>query len=65
MIWTNTDPSKIVSCETFITMKWLLEWRNVWTYSKDEIKTVYRNKATQLWKLNWCKKWAYVTKANL
>jgi len=56
MIWTDTDPSKIVSCETFITMKWIREWRNVWTYSKDEIKTAYRNKATQLWKLNWCKK---------
>lgn len=65
MIWTDTDPSKIVSCETYITMKWIWEWWNVGNYSKNEIKTAYRNKAIELWKLNGCKKWAYVTKWNL
>lgn len=65
MIGTDTDPSKIVSCETYITMKWIREWRNVGNYSKSEIKSAYWNKASELWKLNGCTKWAYVTKGNL
>jgi hypothetical protein len=65
MIGTDTDPSKIVSCETYITLKWLREWWNVWNYTKDNVKSVYWNKAEALWKLNWRKKWAYVTKGNL
>ena len=65
MIWTDADPSKIVSCETYITMKWLAEWWNVWNYAKNDIKSVYWKKASELWKLNWCKKWAYVTKGTL
>ena len=65
MIWTDADPSKIVSCETYITMKWLAEWWNVWNYVKSEIKSAYWKKATELWKLNGCQKWKYVTKGNL
>ena len=65
MIGTDTDPSKLVSCDTYITMKWLREWRNVWSYSKSDVKTVYWNKAAELWKLNGCEKWKYVTKWNL
>ena len=65
MIGTDTDPSKIVSCETYITMKWLREWWNVWNYVKSEIKSAYWKKATELWKLNGCEKWKYVTKWNL
>ena len=65
MIWTDTNPNKYVSCETYITLKWLREWRNVWNYTSSQIKSVYWNKATELWKLNGCKKWTYVTKANL
>ena len=65
MIWTDADPSKIVSCETYITMKWLAEWWSVWNYVKSEIKSAYWKKATELWKLNWCQKWKYVTKWNL
>ena len=65
MIWTDTDPSKIVSCETFITMKWILEWRNVGNYAKWEIKSAYWKKAQELWKLNGCTKWAYLKKWNL
>jgi len=65
MIWTDTDPSKIVSCETYITMKWLAEWWNVWSYVKSEIKSVYWEEATELWKLKGCEKWKYVTRWNL
>lgn len=65
MIGSDTDPSKYVSCETYITMKWLAEWWYVWSYVKSEIKSVYWNKATDLWKLNWCTKWSYVTKGTL
>ena len=65
MIGTDTDPSKIVSCETYITMKWLAEWWNVWSYAKGEIKSAYWKKATELWELNGCQKWKYVTKWNL
>ena len=65
MIGTDVDPSKIVSCETYITMKWLAEWWSVWSYAKGEIKSAYWKKATELWKLNGCQKWKYVTKWNL
>ena len=65
MIWTDADPSKIVSCETYITMKWLAEWWSVGSYAKGEIKSTYWKKATELWKLNGCQKWKYVTKWNL
>jgi len=65
MIGTDTDPNKIVSCETYITMKGLYEWRNVWNYVKSEIRTTYWNKAVELWKLNGCEKWEYLTKWNL
>ena len=65
MIWTDTDPSKLVSCDTYITMKWIWEWRNVGSYSKDQVKAVYWNKAAELWKLNGCEKGKYVTKWNL
>lgn len=65
MIWTDTNPSKIVSCETYITMKWLSEWRNVWNYVKSEIRTAYWNKASELWKLNWCEKGKYLTQWTL
>jgi len=65
MIGTDTDPSKLVSCDTYITMKWIWEWWDVWTYSKSNVKAVYWNKAAELWKLNGCEKWKYVTRWNL
>ena len=65
MIGTDTDPSKLVSCDTYITMKWLREWRDVGSYTKSQVKTAYWNKAEKLWKLNGCQKWKYVTKWNL
>jgi len=65
MIWVNTNPDSYVSCDTYITMKWLAEWWNVWSYTSSEIKSVYWKKAAELWKLNGCEKWASVTKWNL
>ena len=65
MIWVNTNPDSYVSCDTYITMKWLAEWWNVWSYASSEIKSVYWKKAAELWKLNGCEKWASVTKWNL
>jgi hypothetical protein len=65
MIGTDTDPNKLLSCDTYITMKWIWEWWDVWTYSKNNVKAVYWAKAEQLWKLNGCQKWKYVTKGNL
>ena len=65
MLGTDTDPSKIVSCDTFITMKWILEWRNVGSYTSKTVKSVYWNKAAELWKLNGCEKWKYVKRWNL
>ena len=65
MVWTDVDPNKIVGCDTYITMKWLLEGWNVWSYVKSEIKTAYWNKAKELWKLNGCEKWVYLTVWNL
>ena len=65
MIGTDTDPSKLVSCDTYITMKWIREWWDVGNYVKSQVKTAYWNKAEQLWRLNGCQKWKYVTKWNL
>jgi len=65
MIGTDTDPSKLVSCDTYITMKWIWEWRDVGSYTKNNVKSVYWTKAEKLWKLNGCQKWKYVTKWNL
>ena len=64
MLGTDADPSKLISCETFITMKWILEWWNV-SYAKTNIKSAYRAKAQELWKLNGCEKWKYVKRGNL
>ena len=65
MLGTDADPSKIVSCDTYITLKWLREWRNVWSYTSKNVKSVYWNKAAELWKLNGCEKWKYVKRGNL
>ena len=65
MLGTDTDPSKVVSCDTYITLKWLREWRNVWSYTSKNVKSVYWNKAVELWKLNGCEKWKYVKRGNL
>jgi hypothetical protein len=59
MIWTDINPDKNTLCETYIVMKWLAEWRNVWNYSN--IKEAYRNYAKNHNMLPNCKYWTYVT----
>jgi len=53
MIWKTTIPTKTLLCETYIVMKWLTEWRNVWSYKN--IKTAYWNYAKNNNKLSDCK----------
>ena len=63
MIWTNTDPNMIVSCDVYMVMKWIAEW---WNIAKSEnLKENYWNVAESKWLLNWCTKWSKVTYANL
>lgn len=61
LIGKNINPQGEISCDTYIVMKWLIEWWNVGSYSKNDIKWVYWEKASQLWKLNWCQKGVKVT----
>lgn len=63
MIGKNTDPSKQISCETYIVIKGLAENRSVGNYN--DIKDAYRKKAEELEKLNGCKKGSFVTTATL
>ena len=53
MIWKTIVPTKTLLCETYIVMKWLTEWRNVWSYKN--IKTAYWNYAKNNDKLSNCK----------
>lgn len=63
LIWKNTNPSKRVLCETYIVMKWLLEW---WEIDKTlDIKSAYRKKAVSSDQLNDCKWWFYAKNINL
>ena len=63
MIWTNTDPNMIVSCDVYMVMKWIAEW---WNIAKSEnLKENYWNVAESKWLLNWCTKWSKLTYANL
>jgi hypothetical protein len=63
MIWTTTDPQMIVSCDVYMVMKWIAEWRNI--TKSPEIKENYWNVAESKGMLNWCTKWAKLTYANL
>lgn len=58
MIWTDINPNKNLLCETYLVMKWLAEWRNVWSYS--DIKKAYRDYASKNGLLPKCQKWKYV-----
>lgn len=55
MIGTDIQPNQKPSCETFVVMKWLAEWWNVWTYSN--IKQAYWQYASSNGKLPDCKYW--------
>jgi hypothetical protein len=63
MIGKTTDPSKQISCETYIVIKGLGENWQVGNYT--DIKVAYRKKAEELKKLNGCTKGGWVTSATL
>jgi hypothetical protein len=54
MIGKNTDPSKQISCETYMVIKGLGEERAVGSYT--DVKAAYWQKAQELEKLNGCRK---------
>ena len=58
MIWKDTDPNGILSCETYVTMKWLAQEWNVWTYS--DIKQAYWNYAKNNGLLPGCDYWKHI-----
>ncbi|MDR0651036.1 MAG: hypothetical protein LBG59_06695 [Candidatus Peribacteria bacterium] len=63
MIGKTTDPSKQISCETYMVIKGLGENWQVGSYT--DIKAAYRKKAEALNKLNGCTKGGRVTSATL
>ena len=65
MIWTDVNPSKRISCETYMSLKWILEWWNVNIYDKSQTRVIYWNKANELGKTNGCERWWFVKVKNL
>ena len=65
MIWFDVNPSKRISCETYMSLKWILEWWTVNIYDRSQTRVIYRNKANELGKTNWCARWAFVKVKNL
>jgi hypothetical protein len=63
MIGKTTDPSKQISCETYMVIKGLGENWQVGNYT--DIKAAYRKKAEELNKLNGCTKGGRVTSVTL
>lgn len=63
MIGKSTDPSKQISCETYIVIKGLGENWQVGNYT--DIKAAYRSKAEELDALNGCVEGGRVTSATL
>ncbi len=63
MIWTSTNPDKKIICQTYIVMKWISESRDIST-STNSLQA-YRDKADELWKLNWCERNKYITIDNI
>ncbi|MDR2189874.1 MAG: hypothetical protein LBP53_01470 [Candidatus Peribacteria bacterium] len=61
MIGKNTDPSKQISCETYMVIKGLGEGRDVGSYT--DVKVAYWKKAESLGKLNGCTKGGRVSTA--
>lgn len=58
MIWSDLNPNKNPSCETFVVMKWLAQWWNVWSYS--DVKQAYRKYASSHNALPGCKYGSYI-----
>ena len=65
MIWTDVNPSKRISCETYMSLKWILEWWNVNIYDKSQTRIIYWNKANELGKTKGCERWEFVKEKNL
>lgn len=55
LIGSNTNPTKLALCDTYIVMKGLLEKRNV-SYTKTTVMQKFRDYAVANDKLNGCKK---------
>ncbi len=65
MIWTDVNPNKRISCETYMSLKWILEWWSVNIYDRSQTRVIYWNKANELGKTNWCGRWGFVKVKNL
>lgn len=65
MIWFDVNPNKNISCETYMSLKWILEWWKVNIYDRSQTRNIYWEKANQLGKTNWCAKWSFVKVKNL
>lgn len=64
MIWKNTNPTKMILCDSYIVMKWLMAKRNV-VYNTNNATTQFRNDAVSRWALNGCQKGKTVKEPNL
>lgn len=64
MIGKSTNPTKMILCDSYIVMKWLLEKWNV-TYNATNVTTQFRNEAVARWALNGCQKGKTVKETNL
>lgn len=64
MIGKSTNPTKMILCDSYIVMKWLLEKWNV-AYNATNVTTQFRNEAVTRWLLNGCQKGKTVKEANL
>jgi hypothetical protein len=65
MIWTDVNPNKRISCETYMALKWILEWWSVNIYDRSQTRVIYWNKANELGKTNGCGRWWFVKVKNL
>lgn len=65
MIWADVNPNKRISCETYMSLKWILEWWSVNIYDRSQTRIIYWNKANELGKTNWCARNNYVKVKNL
>ncbi len=64
MIWKSTNPTKMILCDSYIVMKWLMgKWDVV--YNATNATTQFRNEAVARWALNGCQKGKTVKQANL
>lgn len=64
MIGKSTNPTKMILCDSYIVMKWLM-WKWNVTYNATNVTTQFRNEAVARWALNGCQKGKTVKEANL